>query len=212
MFESMAVRPFIIAMLIAAPLAGRPAWAAIAPDGPGASTAMPKPPAGNDEEGARAVVLDTLFGELARAHSPQESKAIESAIFDIWMQSGSPSIDILMSHGLDAFAAKDYDRALFYFNEVVALKPDFVEGWDKRAAIFFLKDKYAEALKDLEHVLQLEPRHFSAMGGLAVILEELGDKRGALDVYRRALKLNPYLDGAAQAEKSLSIDVEGRGI
>ncbi|MDR3499630.1 MAG: tetratricopeptide repeat protein [Parvibaculum sp.] len=202
----------IFISLLAAPLAFAPASAAVMPGAPVPPEAGANPLAGKDDESSRAVMLDTLFNELARARSPQESKAIEGAIFSIWMQSGSPSIDILMSHGLDAFAMKDYDRALFYFNEVVALRPGFVEGWDKRAAIFYLKDKYAEALKDLEHVLQLEPRHFSAMGGLAVILNELGDKRGALDVYRRALKLNPYLDGAAQAEKSLSIDVEGRGI
>ncbi|HEX7775722.1 MAG TPA: tetratricopeptide repeat protein [Parvibaculum sp.] len=207
----MTARSPVSAILLAASLASSPAWAAVAPQAPVPSAEMPKA-LSRDEARARLVVLDTLFNELARARSVQESKALEGTIFSIWMQSGSPSIDILMSHGLDAFAAKDYDRALFYFNEVVALKPDFVEGWDKRAAIFYIEDKYAEALKDLEHVLQLEPRHFSAMGGLAVILNELGDKRGALDVYRRALKINPYLDGAAQAEKSLSIDVEGRGI
>lgn len=212
MLHSMSVRLSIFISLLAAPLAFAPASAAVMPGAPVPSDAAPNSLTGKDDESSRAVMLDTLFNELARARSPQESKVIEGAIFGIWMQSGSPSIDILMSHGLDAFAMKDYDRALFYFNEVVALRPGFVEGWDKRAAIFYLKDKYAEALKDLEHVLQLEPRHFSAMGGLAVILNELGDKRGALDVYRRALKLNPYLDGAAQAEKSLSIDVEGRGI
>nr|RAV97982.1 hypothetical protein DBT41_14875 [Aerococcus urinae] len=212
MLHRMSVRLSIFISLLAAPLAFAPASAAVMPGAPVLPEAGANPLAGKDDESSRAVMLDTLFNELARARSPQESKAIEGAIFSIWMQSGSPSVDILMSHGLDAFAMKDYDRALFYFNEVVALRPGFVEGWDKRAAIFYLKDKYAEALKDLEHVLQLEPRHFSAMGGLAVILNELGDKRGALDVYRRALKLNPYLDGAAQAEKSLSIDVEGRGI
>jgi tetratricopeptide (TPR) repeat protein len=206
------VRSVVLVSILAVPLALAPARADVAPDMPMPRSQAVPPPAARDDERARMVVLDTLFNELARAKSAQESKAIEGAIFGIWMQSGSPSIDILMSHGLDAFADKDYDRALFYFNEVVTLKPDFVEGWDKRAAIYYLKDKYAEALKDLEHVLQLEPRHFSAMGGLAVILGELGDKRGALDVYRRALKLDPYLDGAAQAEKSLSIDVEGRGI
>jgi tetratricopeptide (TPR) repeat protein len=161
---------------------------------------------------AREVVLDTLFGQLAHAKTAEEGKAIEAAIFQIWMASGSPSIDILMRRGLDAFAEKDYDRALFYFNEVVTLAPDFVEGWDKRAAVYFLKDDYASALRDIERVLKLEPRHFSAMAGLAVILEDLGDKKGALELFRRSLKLDPWLDGAAQAERALSVDVEGRGI
>lgn len=176
------------------------------------SIAPETPGGGMDNPDARSAVLDTLFGELARAKSAEEARAIEAAIFQMWMQSGSPSVDLLMGRGLDAFAGKDYDRALFYFNEVVMLAPDFTEGWDKRAAVHFLKDDYSAALKDIEHVLKLEPRHFGAMGGLAIILQDLGDKKGALDVYRRALRINPWLEGAGEAEKSLSLDVEGRGI
>ncbi len=204
---------FVISLFIAAQVltCGGEAWAATAPaaplDAPALPDASPKP-----EEAGRAEVLNTLFGKLAQAKSAPEAKAIEAAIYDVWMRSGSPSVDLLMGRGLDAFGEKNYDRALFYFNEVVALDPNFVEGWDKRAAIFFLKDDYASALKDIEHVLKLEPRHFGAMGGLAVILQDLGDKKGALDIYRRALKLDPWFDGAAEAEKSLSIDIEGRGI
>ena len=165
-----------------------------------------------DEARARTAMLDALFGQLAKAKSAGEAQSVETAIFEIWMRSGSPSIDLLMGRGLDAVAGKDYDRALFYFDEVVALDPGFVEGWDKRAAVHLLKNDYASALKDIEHVLTLEPRHFSALGGLAIILQDLGDKKGALDLYRRALKIDPWLPGAGQAERSLSIDVEGRGI
>lgn len=161
---------------------------------------------------ARSAVLDTLFEDLAGAGSAEDAKAVESAIFKVWMQSGSPSVDLLMGHGLDALAEKDLDRAHFYFNEVVLLAPDFVEGWDKRAAVSFVQDDYASALKDIERVLALEPRHFGAMGGLALILRDLGDKKGALEVYRRVLKIYPRLPGAAEAERSLSLEVEGRGI
>lgn len=172
----------------------------------------PAPATPPDVAEARGAVLDGLFAELARAKSAEEAKAIESAIFQVWMQSGSPSVDLLMGRGLDALAEKDLGRARFYFDEVVLLAPDFVEGWDKRAAISFVEDDYASALKDIERVLALEPRHFGAMGGLALILRDLGDKKGALEVYRRVLKIYPRLPGAADAERALSLDVEGRGI
>jgi tetratricopeptide (TPR) repeat protein len=204
--SGMAFRLCLIAAIFLSPFVPGPANAGLSPE-----AAIPSAIAESNEQ-ARDVVLDTLFGDLAKARTAEEGKAIEAAIFKVWQQSGSASIDLLMSHGLDAFARKDFDRALFYFNEVVTLQPDFVEGWDKRASVYFLKDNYSAALKDLEQVLRLEPRHFAAMGGLAIILEELGDKKGALDVYRRALKLDPWLDGAAEAEKSLSIEIEGRGI
>ncbi|MDO8288482.1 MAG: tetratricopeptide repeat protein [Parvibaculum sp.] len=177
-----------------------------------AEIAPPPPQLEEQDRPPRAALLDSLFSDLAKAQSEQEGKAIEGAIEQVWLQSGSPSIDILMQRGLEAFDAKDYERAFFYFNEVVVLEPEFVEGWHKRATVYYVQNNFSRALSDLEQVLRLEPRQFVAMGGLAQMLIELGDKKGALEVFRRALAINPWLDGAAEIEKSLSIDVEGRGI
>jgi tetratricopeptide (TPR) repeat protein len=204
MLSGMAMRFHLFAAALLAAFAyATAATAEIAPPPP-SSKEQDKPP--------RAAILDALFADLAKTRSAEEGKAVEAAIQKVWLQSGSPSIDILMSRGLDAFNAKDYDRALFFFNEVVLLDPGFVEGWNKRAAVLYIKNNYSGALKDLEQVLRIEPRHFLAMGGLALMLEELGDKKGALEVFRRALEVDPWLEGAAQAEKALSVDVEGRGI
>lgn len=198
------VRPFAaLALVVALCASALPAFAQIAPPPP-LTAEQDKPP--------RGAVLDALFSDLAKARTAQEGAALQELIQKVWLQSGSPSIDILMSHGLDAFDAKDYDRAMFYFNEVVVLDPDYSEGWHKRATVFYIQNNFSRALADLEHVLRLEPRQYMAMGGLALMLEELGDKKGALEVFRRALAVNPWLDGAAQSEKSLAIDVEGRGI
>jgi tetratricopeptide (TPR) repeat protein len=178
--------------------------------------AEPTPaPAPQTEEQAtpdRETALNSLFDKLAHAKSAEEARALESAIGSVWMESDSPSVDLLMSRGADALQSGEFDRALFYFNEVTTLAPDYVEGWDKRAAVFLLKNDYASALKDIERLLKIEPRHFGAMGALAIILEDLGDKKGALDLYRRALKIDPWLQGAKDAEKALAVDVEGRGI
>ena len=181
--------------------------------GPAFSEIAPPPPQLQEQNRPpRDAFLDSLFSELAKAHNEAEGKAIETAIGQVWLQSGSPSIDILMQRGLEAFDAKNYERAFFYFNEIVVLDPDYAEGWHKRATVYYVQNNYSRALSDLEQVLRLEPRQFIAMGGLALMLEELGDKKGALEVFRRALLINPWLDGAAQTEKSLSLDVEGRGI
>lgn len=208
------VRAGVAVLLSAALLPGAllpGAWAGEAPV-PAPQASVEQAPAIPDDPAARAAALDVLFDQLAKARSLEESRPVEAAIFKLWMQSGSPSIDLLMQRGLEAFSEKDFDRALFYFDEVVKLAPDFAEGWDKRAAVYYLKDNYSGALKDIERVLQLEPRHFGALAGLAVILRDLGDKKGALDAFRRALRINPWLDGAAQAEGALEIEVEGRGI
>ena len=200
-------RFFIIAVLAAQFALGGGAWAASLPG----EQAVP-PQAEGSEAPDREAVLNTLFDKLAHAKSAPEARGIESAIFSVWMESDSPSVDLLMGRGVDALQSGEFDRALFYFNEVTSLAPDYVEGWDKRASVYILKDDYASALKDIERLLKIEPRHFGAMGALAIILEDLGDKKGALDLYRRALKVDPWLDGAVDAEKALAVDVEGRGI
>ncbi len=199
-------RLFITAALLAQYALCGAAWAAGLPLDP--APPQTEEPAAPDREAA----LNSLFDKLAHAKSAAEARMVESAIFSIWMESDSPSVNLLMGRGIDALQSGEFDRALFYFTEVTSLAPDFVEGWDKRAAVYILKDDYASALKDIERLLKIEPRHFGAMGALAIILEDLGDKKGALDLYRRTLKIDPWLEGAADAEKALTLDVEGRGI
>lgn len=172
----------------------------------------PPPAQGEERPDARQRALDLLFGQLAAAESAEEGRALEGAIQALWLQSGSPSVDLLMGRGLDALHEEDYDRAYFYFDEVVTLSPGFAEGWNKRATIHYIREDYASALRDIEQTLRLEPRHYEALAGLGIILEELGDKKGALDAYRRALALDPWLrDGKSRIEP-LELEVEGRGI
>lgn len=156
--------------------------------------------------------LDQLFAQLAVARTPEDAKQVERAIWARWNKSGSISVDLLMSRGLSALSTGDIDLALTFFDEVVDLAPGYSEGWSKRATVHFLQDDYAAALSDIEATLALEPRHFGAIGGLALVLEDLGDKEGARDAYRRALKIYPWLDGAADAESRLTVEIDGRGI
>lgn len=181
------------------------------------SSLQDAPPAAQDvplaDEGtSQDAFLDSLFEQLAKSKSAQQAEVIEEAIWNVWTQSGSPSVDYLMRQGLTAMADGHHGEALIYFTQVVTLAPGYAEGWSKRSALYYLMEDYQRALKDLEQVLRLEPRHFAALGGLAVLLDELGDKEGALVAYRKVLTIHPYLDGAREAEQRLSEEVEGQGI
>lgn len=176
---------------------------------------LPPPDAPLSPEGkaeARQTVLDRLYSQLAEAPTEEAGRALESAIQSVWLESGSPSIDLLMRRGLDALREDDYDRAYFYFDEVVTLAPGFAEGWNKRATIHYIREDYARALGDIEQVLRLEPRHFEALAGLGVILEELGDKKGALEAYRKAVEIDPWLLNGKERIRPLELEIEGRGI
>jgi len=156
--------------------------------------------------------LEFLLGALKVAPDDTSAKAIEERIWALWMVSGSDTVDVLMSRVKEASDAENYTLAIRLLDAVIEIDPDFVEAWNRRATIFFLKKDYSSSLADIMHVLAQEPRHFGALAGLGTILEEVGDDRHALDAYRKALAVHPHLKGVAEHVKSLTDKVEGRDI
>jgi tetratricopeptide (TPR) repeat protein len=117
-----------------------------------------------------------------------------------------------MSRVKTAVDAEKLDLAVQLLDAVVELKPDYVEAWNRRATIFYMKKQYGQALLDIRQVLVREPRHFGALAGLGTILQDLGEEKPALEAFRRALAVDPHLEGIAEKVKTLTEKVEGRDI
>lgn len=178
----------------------------------GAVEGMPELPATPPVE-SRAAELDALFEILRTARSDAGAVAAENGILAIWLQSGSDTVDLMMTWTLAAMEAKDYPAALDFLDRITQMKPDFVEGWNKRATVYYLTDDYARALSDIRRVLALEPRHFGALAGLGSILRELGEDGKALEAYEAALAVDPHLDEVKKAVEDLrNKGVAGRDI
>ena len=156
--------------------------------------------------------LDTLFDALKIAPDDSSAKAIEERIWSVWMVSGSDTCNLLMSRVKAAAEDKDYDLAIKLLNAIITIKPDYVEAWNQRATIFYLKNDYGNALSDISEVLAREPRHFGALSGLGLILQDIGDDKHALEAYRKALAIDPHLEHIPDTVKTLSEKVEGRDI
>ena len=200
-------------VLLASALAVLPAGAeGGAENAPGPNWVAPPNDPPRPEHGERTYGLDTLFDALKVAPDAESAKAIENRIWALWMVSGSDTCNLLMGRAKMAADGKDYDLALTLLNAVVELKPDYVEGWNRRATIYYLKKDYAHSIADIREVLAREPRHFGALSGLGLILQEIGDDKHALEAYRRVLAIDPRQEHIAETVKSLSEKVEGRGI
>jgi tetratricopeptide (TPR) repeat protein len=156
--------------------------------------------------------LDTLFAALKIAPDDASAKAIEDRIWALWLVSGSDTCTLLMTRVKEATDDKNLDLAIRLLDAVVALKPDYVEAWNRRATVYYLKQDYGHALADLRQVLAREPRHFGALSGLGLILQDIGDDKHALEAYRKALAIDPHLDNIPEVVKTLSEKVEGRPI
>ena len=156
--------------------------------------------------------LDFLFGALRAAPDDASAKHVEARIWAIWMQTPSDTVALLMTRAKAAMDAQRPEVAIKLLDSVVRLRPDYVEGWNRRATLYYLRNDYARSLKDIEQVLAREPRHFGALAGLGMIMQDLGDDKRALDAFRKALAINPHLDKVPDLVKTLSEKVEGRDI
>ena len=149
---------------------------------------------------------------LKIAPDADSAKAIEDRIWALWMISGSDTCNLLMARVKAASDEKDYDLAVKLLDAVIALKPDYIEAWNRRATIYYLMKDYGHSVADIREVLLREPRHFGALSGLGLILQEIGDDKHALEAYRRALAIDPHLEHIPEVVKTLRENVEGRDI
>jgi len=156
--------------------------------------------------------VDFLFGALKVAPDDETAHAIEQRIWSLWMHSRSDTATLLMTRVEKAVEDKDLDLALKLLDGIVKIRPNYIEAWNRRATIFYMKKDYGHSVADIREVLRREPRHFGALTGLGLILQDIGDDKQALEVYRRALAVYPRIERVPDIVKSLTEKVEGRDI
>ena len=164
------------------------------------------------QRGDQVRGLDFLFEALKVAPDADSAKHIENRIWALWLASGSDTATLLMTRVKTAVDGKDTDLAIKLLNSIIELRPDYVEAWNRRATIRFTQKDYVRAMADIRQVLALEPRHFGAISGLGMIMQEFGDDKRALDAFRRAVQVHPHLQRIPELIKTLTEKVEGRAI
>jgi tetratricopeptide (TPR) repeat protein len=202
----------ILAAAFALALAAGPSQAQVNPP-PTEQKKLPEAPEQLPRVGAdRTRGLDFLFGALKAAPDPASAKHVEGRIWALWTQTSSDTTMLLMTRAKTAIEKKQPEVALKLLDKVVRLKPEYVEGWNRRATLYYLQNDYAKSMADIQEVLKREPRHFGALAGLGMIMQEVGDDKRALDAFRKALEINPHLEKLPDMVKSLTEKVEGRPI
>ena len=151
--------------------------------------------AGNVYASQREERLDQLFVQLKTSSTVWETKIIENKIQAIWMISDQEDINLLMRKGIVALQMQELPVALEVFDLIVTKDPEFAEGWNKRAMIYYLMENYEASVKDIQKAIALEPRHFNAFSGLAFIYAKLGKYDDALDAFQQLSKIHPRYEG-----------------
>ncbi len=183
-----------------------PAWAA---DDQPAHPAAPEVPAPPVTKQAR---LDKLFTDLRRERNEKAAERIAGNIWNEWSRSGSASIDLMMQWSQKAIENQKFDVALDFLDQVVTLQPTYAEGWNRRATVHFMMKNYGKSMSDINRTLQLEPRHFGALSGLAQIMALTGHKQSALEAWQKVLAIYPMMRNAQDQVATLSEELAGEGI
>lgn len=204
------MRLFVLTVALAAALtatsAAQPAPKPTPAPGGDARAEPAKPP-----QRPRAT-LDDLFKRLAEAPTEREAGGVANLIERRWAHSGSDTADLLMSRAGEAITAKNYALAVELLDRVIVLEPGWAEAWNRRATTFYLLDDPVSAMADIRQVLAREPRHFGAWAGLGHIYMGAGDKKRAVDAYRRALAIHPHLASVKTIVERTAPEVEGRDL
>lgn len=156
--------------------------------------------------------LDGLFGRLNVLDDgeKEEVSRVTAEIWSIWRQSGWPGLDMKMQEGQRFMRQGILHSALGNFDFIIRVRPDFAEGWHKRATVYFLMGDYDSSIADIQKTIELEPRHFGAFAGLGLIYLKLGNEKAALKALERALDINPHLSGTRQTVEQLQRMIEGK--
>ncbi len=159
----------------------------------------------------QASDLDDLFSALAEADAAAAAK-IEEKIWAEWSKSGSDAMDLLLERGREALDNGDTKAAIGHFSALIDHAPDFAEAYNARASAYFQAGMFGPSLSDIRQVLAKNPRHFGAMTGLGLILEDLGRDTEALDIFREVEAIHPMQDGLAERIERLERALEGERI
>jgi tetratricopeptide (TPR) repeat protein len=157
--------------------------------------------------GARrpAAVLPSRLDQLFQSLTAPDCLAddLEDRIWQLWMHHPHRRAAAALERTATDIAAQLYDIAETRLSNLLRACPDFPEAWNKRATLYYLQQRDEESVHDIHRTLELEPRHFGALCGLAEIFRSSGDSESALFVFQTALRINPHLTAARSAVEEL---------
>ena len=163
---------------------------------------------------ARRQALRTLAATGTMADVPRIAQALrdpdravrmlaDAALWEVWSRSGDAEIDRLFAAGVQEMSEGRWDDAVATFTKIITRKPEFAEGWNKRATVYYLMGEYTKSLADCDEVMKRNPLHYGALSGYGMIYGQIDQPLRALEFYEQALGVNPNLDGVRSAAETL---------
>jgi|SRR5512134_476408 tetratricopeptide (TPR) repeat protein len=171
--------------------------------------ALQDPDAAQRERGVVGLARNGRMADapalVAALRDPDESvrATAEQALWIVWSRSGNAQVDQLFAQGLEEMNGGRFDDGIATFSRVIEIAPEFAEGWNKRATLYFLAGDYRKSLADCDEVMKRNPAHFGALAGYGQIYLRLDEPEKALEYFKRALAVNPNMGSVEAAVRLL---------
>ena len=136
--------------------------------------------------------LERLFENLIETKSELKAKPILAKIWSIWSLSGDKKIQKKFNLGNQFMEQRKFSESINIFSDIINLQPNFAEAWNKRATVYYITGNYEKSINDIFTTLELEPRHFGALDGLAQIYFTQDKFYEAAQTYRKILEILPF--------------------
>jgi tetratricopeptide (TPR) repeat protein len=198
----------LLTALLAGLALAAPAWGQVL-GREAALQALKSPDAAERERGVVGLARNGRMADapvlVAALRDPDESvrEAAEQALWIVWSRSGNAQVDKLFAQGLEEMNGGRFDDGIATFTRVIELAPEFAEGWNKRATLYFITGEYRKSLADCDQVMKRNPAHFGALAGYGQIYLRLDDPARALEYFKRALAVNPNMGSVEAAVQVL---------
>lgn len=162
---------------------------------------------GKTAERREAVLTLARIGDqraaqpLARAMHDADRMVRETsaqALWQVWHRSGDPEVDARLRAGMEAMNRRALEEAVAIFTEVIDMAPEFAEGYNKRATVYYMQERYEQSLEDCVRTLDLNPIHFGALSGSGLVYMGLRNPVKALEFFKRAIAVNPNMPSVMQ--------------
>jgi tetratricopeptide (TPR) repeat protein len=142
---------------------------------------------------ATDTLLDQLFVQLRDAPDELAAKTASDRIWTVWTNPTDPDLAARMLDVMEARTMRSLETTLELLDQLVLDYPDYAEGWNQRATLHFMRGDYEASIADCARALELEPRHFGALSGRAMMYLQQGKRSLALRDMQAALALHPFL-------------------
>lgn len=150
--------------------------------------------------GARALLEGGTMADapaLLRALRDSDAevrRVAEAALWAVWSRSGDDAIDYILEIGVAQMREGQVQASVETFSEIIGRRPDFAEGWNKRATAYYMLGEWRRSAADCDEVLRRNPQHFGALSGYGMIWLQLDEPTRALERFEQAVAVNPNLE------------------